>query len=204
MSFATTSDGVRLFYESAGSGTPIIFVHEFGGSHWSWEPQLNFFARRHRCITFAARGFPPSDIPQSVDAYSQARAADDIAAVLDHLRIDRAHVVGLSMGGFATLHFGFHHTARALSLCVAGCGYGAEKGQQDKFRSEVAAVAAFLDEHGIEAFAAKYGCYAAGSYGVAFAPDGRLYTVADDNLLRRYGPGPEFKKEQEIKTTGAP
>jgi len=76
MSFAKTSDGVRLFYESAGSGTPIIFVHEFGGSHWSWEPQLNWFARRHRCITFAARGFPPSDIPQSVAAYSQARAAD--------------------------------------------------------------------------------------------------------------------------------
>ena len=64
MSFAKTSDGVRLFYESAGSGTPIIFVHEFGGSHWSWEPQLNFFARRHRCITFAARGYPPSDIPE--------------------------------------------------------------------------------------------------------------------------------------------
>ena len=79
MSFAKTSDGVRLFYESAGSGTPIIFVHEFGGSHWSWEPQLNFFARRHRCITFAARGYSPSDIPEPVDAYSQGRAADDIA-----------------------------------------------------------------------------------------------------------------------------
>src|ERR1700692_566541 len=97
MSFATTSDGVRLFFESAGSGTPIIFVHEFGGNHWSWEPHLNWFARRHRCITFAARGFPPSDIPQSVDAYSQARAADDIVDVLSAAGIDRAHVVGLSM-----------------------------------------------------------------------------------------------------------
>src|SRR5579872_6989939 len=82
MSFAKTSDGIRLFYETAGLGTPIIFVHEFGGSHWSWEPQLNFFARRHQCITFAARGYPPSDIPEQVDAYSQARAADDIVDVL--------------------------------------------------------------------------------------------------------------------------
>ena len=101
MSFARTSDGVRLFYESAGSGTPIIFVHEFGGSHWSWEPQLNFFARRHRCITFAARGYPPSDIPESVEAYSQTRAADDIVDVLSAAGTERAHVVGLSMGGFA-------------------------------------------------------------------------------------------------------
>jgi pimeloyl-ACP methyl ester carboxylesterase len=95
-------------------------------------------------------------VPDDVDKYSQVRAANDIAAVLDHLGIGKAHIVGLSMGGFATLHFGFRHAARALSLCVAGCGYGAEKGQRDKFRGEVAAVAGFLDEHGTEAFAAKY------------------------------------------------
>ena len=63
---------------------------------------------------------------------------------------------GFRWAGSPRLHFGFRHAARALSLCVAGCGYGAEKGQQDKFRAEVAAVAAFLDEQGIEAFAAKY------------------------------------------------
>lgn len=117
---------------------------------------MRHFGQRYRAVTFAARGYPPSDVPDDVAKYSQARAADDIAAVLDHLRIGKAHVVGLSMGGFATLHFGFRHAARALSLCVAGCGYGAEKGQRDKFRAEVAAVAAFLDESGIEAFAAKY------------------------------------------------
>jgi pimeloyl-ACP methyl ester carboxylesterase len=117
---------------------------------------MRHFGQRYRAITFAARGYPPSDVPDDVAKYAQARAADDIASVLDHLKIDKAHIVGLSMGGFATLHFGFRHAARALSLCVAGCGYGAEKGQRDKFRSEVAAVAAFLDQHGIEKFAAKY------------------------------------------------
>ena len=156
MPFATTDDGVRLYYEETGSGTPVIFVHEYAGDHRAWEAQMRHFGQRYRAITYGARGYPPSDVPDDVSKYSQARAADDIAAVLDHLKIDKAHIVGLSMGGFATLHFGFRHAARALSLTVAGCGYGAEKGQRDKFRSEVVAVAAFLDENGIEAFAAKY------------------------------------------------
>jgi pimeloyl-ACP methyl ester carboxylesterase len=156
MPFATTDDGVRLHYEETGSGTPVVFVHEFAGDHRAWETQMRHFGQRYRAITYAARGYPPSDVPDDVAKYSQARAADDIAAILDHLQIDKAHIVGLSMGGFATLHFGFRHPALALSLVVAGCGYGAEKGQRDKFRNEVAAVAAFLDEQGIEAFAAKY------------------------------------------------
>ena len=156
MPFATTDDGVRLHYEETGSGTPVIFVHEFAGDHRSWEPQMRFFGQRYRAITYAARGYIPSDIPEDVAKYSQARAADDIASILDHLKIAKAHVVGLSMGGFATLHFGFRHPDRALSLCVAGCGYGAEKGQSQKFRAEAEAIAAFLDEQGAEAFAERY------------------------------------------------
>jgi pimeloyl-ACP methyl ester carboxylesterase len=156
MPHATTDDGVRLYYEETGAGTPVIFVHEFAGDHRAWETQMRHFGQRYRAIAFAARGYPPSDVPSDVAKYSQTRAADDIASILDHLNIAKAHVVGLSMGGFATLHFGFRHAARALSLVVAGCGYGAEKGQRDKFRAEVDAVAAFLDEQGIEAFAAKY------------------------------------------------
>ncbi|MBS0643494.1 MAG: alpha/beta hydrolase [Acetobacteraceae bacterium] len=156
MPYATTDDGVRLYYEESGSGTPVIFVHEFAGDHRSWEAQMRHFSRRYRAITYAARGYPPSDVPDDAVKYSQARATDDIAAVLDHLKIDKAHVVGLSMGGFATLHFGFRHPQRALSLCVAGCGYGAEKGQTEKFKAEVAAVATFLEQNGSAAFAEKY------------------------------------------------
>jgi pimeloyl-ACP methyl ester carboxylesterase len=156
MPFAVTDDGVRLHYEECGSGIPVIFVHEFAGDHRSWETQMRHFGQRYRAITYGARGYPPSDVPEDPARYSQARAADDIASVLDHLKIDKAHVVGLSMGGFATLHFGFRHANRALSLTIAGCGYGAEKGQRDKFRGEADAIAAFLDQNGIEAFAAKY------------------------------------------------
>ena len=153
MSFARTSDGINLFYESAGSGTPIIFVHEFGGSHWSWEPQLNFFARRHRCITFAARGYPPSDIPESVDAYSQARAADDIVEVLDAADIDKAHVVGLSMGGFASLHVALRHPKQVLSVVAAGAGYGAEKVHENYFKGVSAQVAENFEKRGAKEFA---------------------------------------------------
>ncbi|MBN8957500.1 MAG: alpha/beta hydrolase [Rhizobiales bacterium] len=156
MSFAKTTDGIRLFYEAAGEGTPIIFVHEFGGSHWSWEPQLNFFARRHRVITFAARGYPPSDIPSEVDSYSQARAADDIVDVLDAAGIDKAHVVGLSMGGFAALHVALRHPKRVLSTVAAGAGYGAEKAHEDYFKGISEQVAKNFQERGAKDFAPTY------------------------------------------------
>jgi pimeloyl-ACP methyl ester carboxylesterase len=156
MPYATTDDRVKLWYEETGAGQPIVFVHEFAADHRSWEPQMRHFGQRYRCITYSARGYPPSDVPESPASYSQDRATDDIAAVMDHLKIDKAHIVGLSMGGFATLHFGFRHPGRALSLVVAGCGYGAEKDQQAKFRAEVEAVAKTLKEEGMAKFAEKY------------------------------------------------
>lgn len=156
MPYATTDDRVKLWYEETGAGTPIVFVHEFAADHRSWEPQMRHFGQRYRCITYGARGYPPSEVPESPASYSQNRATDDIAAVMDHLKLDKAHVVGLSMGGFATLHFGFRHPRRALSLTVAGCGYGAEKDQQARFRSEVETVAKFLKDEGMARFAEKY------------------------------------------------
>ena len=156
MPHAMTDDGVRLYYEETGSGTPLIFVHEFAGDHRSWELQMRHFGQRYRSVAFNARGYPPSDVPERAASYSQSRAADDIRSVLDHLGIDRAHVVGLSMGGFAVLHFGFRHATRALSLCVAGCGYGAEPEQRERFRSEAATIADFITSAGMPAFADKY------------------------------------------------
>jgi pimeloyl-ACP methyl ester carboxylesterase len=161
MPHALTDDGVKLYYEEAGSGAAVIFVHEFAGDLRSWEPQMRYFSRRYRAVAYNARGYPPSDVPESVASYSQARAADDIRAVLTHLGIEKAHVVGLSMGGFATLHFGFRHPALARSLVVGGCGYGAEPGRREVFRGECEATAKLLDEKGSVAFAAKYALGAA-------------------------------------------
>ncbi len=117
---------------------------------------MRHFGQRYRAIAYNARGYPPSDVPNDPAAYSQDRAADDIAAVLDGLGVDRAHVVGLSMGSLATLHFGLRHPDRARSLVVAGCGYGAEKETRPRFQAEAAAIAAFIEQNGIQAFAAKY------------------------------------------------
>ena len=156
MPHATADDGVKLYYEAAGTGAPLIFVHEFAGDLRSWEPQLRHFSRRYHAVAYNARGYPPSDVPGDVALYSQNRAADDIASLLDHLGAQTAHVVGLSMGGFATLHFGFRHAARARSLVVAGCGYGAEPDARDKFRAEVANIVAFIRESGMAKFAERY------------------------------------------------
>jgi pimeloyl-ACP methyl ester carboxylesterase len=124
-------------------------VHEFAGDHRSYEPQLRYFGRRYRCIAYNARGYPPSDVPADGERYSQERARDDIRAVLDALHIDQAHIVGLSMGGFATLHFGFTYPGRALSLVIAGCGYGAEPGERAKFHAEAEKSAAQFETLGM-------------------------------------------------------
>ena len=156
MSFATADDGVRLHYEEAGEGTPILFIHEFAGDHRSWEPQVRFFSRRYRCVTYSARGYAPSDVPDALEAYTQAQAVADAVAVLDHAGIDRAHVVGLSMGGFCTLHLGLRHPDRALSLVVAGCGYGSQPERQEAFRSESTVIAESFREQGAEEVAKRY------------------------------------------------
>lgn len=150
------ADGVALYYEEAGSGTPIVFVHEFATDHRGWEPQMQYFARRHRCAAFNARGYPPSDVPENLDAYGQEIAANDIAHVMRHLGIDRAHIVGLSMGGNATLHFGLLHPGRALSLTVAGAGYGSNPNETGQFRADAVAMAERYEKAGSRAVAETY------------------------------------------------
>ncbi|WP_414475493.1 alpha/beta fold hydrolase [Microvirga sp. M2] len=156
MTIARTDDGVDLYYEETGGGTPIVFVHEFAGDMRSWEYQMRHFGKWYRCVAFNARGYPPSAVPPDAASYSQQRAVADILTVMDHAGIDRAHIVGLSMGGFAALHLGLRHPGRARSLCVAGVGYGAEPERQALFRHESEVAAAFLLEHGMEAFADRY------------------------------------------------
>lgn len=153
----TTDDGVKLYYEETGTGTPIVFAHEFAGDFRSWEPQVRHFSRRYRCITYNARGYPPSDVPADVERYSQQRVRDDVRSVLDALDLQRAHIVGLSMGGFASLHFGMAYSPRALSLVVAGCGYGAHPSQYAQFQEQARALAKTMVEEGMAKVAATYG-----------------------------------------------
>lgn len=157
MPYATTKDRVRLYYEEAGSGTPILFCHEFAADFASWEPQLRYFARRHRCIAYSARGYLPSDVPASVEAYSHETFRDDAIAVLDHLQIEKAHVVGLSMGAYSTLQVGLHYPARALSLTLAGVGSGSERWYTEQFRVHSRTVADQFETLGSADYAKVYG-----------------------------------------------
>ena len=158
MAHITTSDGVKLYYEEAGAGDPIVFVHEFGGHHLSWETQMRYFSRRYRCFTYQARGWPPSDVPDKVGSYSQARAADDIADVMKGVGITKAHIVGLSMGATAALEFAIRHPGKGFSITAAGTGSGATRDSAEKkrFSAEAIGVAELIETKGMQALGERY------------------------------------------------
>ena len=156
MPYITTDDGVKLYYEVTGSGTPLVFVHEFAGDWRSWEPQVRYFSRYYQCITYSARGFAPSDAPEDAGAYSQARARDDLLAIVDGLGLENPHLVGLSMGGFAVLHFGISYPGRARSLVISGVGYGAEPDKREQFAVETEKSAQRFETLGMERAAEVY------------------------------------------------
>jgi pimeloyl-ACP methyl ester carboxylesterase len=147
---------VKLHWEEKGSGTPLLFIHEYAGDHRSWAGQVAHFSSRFRCITYAARGYPPSEVPRDVSAYSQAKAVEDAISVLDAAGADKAHVVGLSMGGFATLHLVLRHPGRVLSAVAAGVGYGAQPEKQEQFKRESLAIGDAIERDGMAKFAEGY------------------------------------------------
>jgi pimeloyl-ACP methyl ester carboxylesterase len=153
-----TSDGVGLYYEETGTGDPLLFMHEFGGHYLSWEPQVRYFSRRYRCITYAARGWPPSDVPDKVGSYSQARAADDAADLIEALALKQPHIVGLSMGATGALEFAIRHPGIARSLVVAAGGGGgsSDPAAKAKFRQECEAFAQRIEKEGMAAMAELY------------------------------------------------
>lgn len=151
-------DGTRLYYEEAGQGTPVVFVHEYAGDYRTWEPQMRHFSRSHRCITYSQRGYPPSDVPEDGAKYSQDIARDDVIAVMDALKVDKAHVVGHSMGAATALHVGIHYAKRCLSVIAAGCGYGSSPDLKlvEEARAQSRETGRMFADKGIEAMAPIY------------------------------------------------
>ena len=156
MAVVFTNDRIGLYVEEAGSGVPVLFVHEFAGDHRSWEPQVRYLSRMHRCITFASRGYLPSDVPSSPDAYSQDLARSDVIAVLDALRIEKAHIVGHSMGAYTALHVGIHHPDRCLSISALGCGWGSNPEDREESAQACERIAEMFEREPIAESAAKY------------------------------------------------
>jgi pimeloyl-ACP methyl ester carboxylesterase len=120
MAFFSSADGVQLFYDEIGAGHRLAFIREFAGDSRSYEPQVRFFSRYYRCIVYNRRGYPPSAVPETPSSYSQDYARDDLVSLLDFLKIERTHLIGLSTGGFGALHAAIVQPERISAMVVAG------------------------------------------------------------------------------------
>jgi len=150
------AQGARIYYEETGSGTPMLFIHEFAGDYRSWHDQVRRFGRGRRCIAWSARGYPMSDAPDDAKLYGQDFFNRDAIAVLDAAGAAKAHVVGLSMGGYTALMLAARHPERVISCVAAGAGSGALKATRAEFIAEALTRAAQF-EHAGRIDAASYG-----------------------------------------------
>lgn len=140
-------NGVELHVEDTGAGEAIVFAHEFAGDCRSWAGQVAHLSDRYRCVTYNARGYPPSEVPEDEAAYGWEMSIGDLLGVLDALGIARAHIVGLSMGAYTGLMFALRHPDRVHGLVAASGGSGAYKPTRDAFLADAHALAnRMLDE----------------------------------------------------------
>ena len=126
MPYATNaSDGVRIYYEVEGSGAPLVLLHGTPGTlvtHWRQWGYVTSLSPDYRLVLVDQRGHGRSDGPHESHAYTSERRVGDLAAVLDHLGIDRAHIWGYSMGGLLAFHMAMRAPDRVTSLIVGGQG----------------------------------------------------------------------------------
>jgi len=147
--------GAKLYFEESGSGDPIIFIHELASDLRGWSAQTCYFSRGYRCIAYNARGYPPSDIPEDFASYGWEFAVDDIAAVMGGLKIERAHLVGLSMGGYAALLFGLRYPEKTSAIVAASVGSGSHPSQRGAWLRETSVLARIFIDHGMVAVAER-------------------------------------------------
>lgn len=110
-------DGAEIYYEVTGRGPAILFAHGLGGNHMSWWQQVSHFQHAYTCITFAHRGFAPSRVEGGQP--DPARYAGDLGALIDHLGLDRVHLVGQSMGGWTVVEYCIQRPHRVRSLVLS-------------------------------------------------------------------------------------
>jgi len=147
------AQGAKLYFEEHGHGQAIIFIHEFGSDLRGWEAQFRHFSRGYRCIAYNARGYLPSEVPEDAALYGWEYAVDDIAAVMRGLAIERAHIVGVSMGGYAALQFGLRYPQKTSAIVAAGVGSGSHPAQRDAWFRETSVLSRAFLERGMGAMA---------------------------------------------------
>lgn len=120
------NDGVRIAYEVRGDDEPLLLIHGLGYARWGWEPVIEDLADRYRVVAFDNRGIGDSDVPEG--PYTAAQMASDALAVLDAAGIDRAHVIGTSLGGMVAQEFAIDHPERVGRLILVASHPGGESG----------------------------------------------------------------------------
>lgn len=156
---------IHLFYDEAGAGRPVVFVHAYPMGRKMWVPQAAHFRRRCRVIAYDCRGFGDSEAPTSADAYSQGQSVEDLRGMIQGLGIQPAAVVGLSMGGNIALHLALAYPDLVAGLVVCDTGAGSEDPGQ--FRTVTEGWARAAETGGTDGFAAAilqhpiFGGYAA-------------------------------------------
>lgn len=145
-------DGVRIYYEAAGKGPPVLLSHGYSATSRMWRGQVEALKDSYRIITWDMRGHGQSDSPAEQARYSEAETVADMAAILDAEGIDRAVIGGLSLGGYMSLAFHLAHPARvrALMLFDTGPGYRNPAGREAWNRTAEARAVAF-ETRGLEA-----------------------------------------------------
>ena len=134
----TLAGGIEIAYDDVGSGTPVVFLHGFPHNRTLWAPQVNALVDRARCIATDLRGCGETTAapPYSMDQY-----ADDVAALMDALRVERAVIAGLSMGGYAAFAFWRRHRERVRALVLADTRAGADSDEGRVKRREMITLA---------------------------------------------------------------
>jgi 3-oxoadipate enol-lactonase len=113
-----TSGDIKIYYEEKGAGPPLLFLHGFSLDHRMWRDQVDYFSDKYSVITYDARGHGQSDAPES--GYSRENRVDDLLALIDALKLQQFHLVGLSMGGGDALRFALDYQERLKTLTLAG------------------------------------------------------------------------------------
>ena len=149
------SAGAKLYFEESGYGYPIIFIYEFASDMRGWDAQISTFSRSYRCIAYNACGYPPSDVPEDPQSYGWELAVDDIAALMRCLGIERAHLVGLSMGGYTALQFALRCPEKVSAIVAGSVGSGCHPSHRDAWLRETSVLSRIFVEHGLVSMAER-------------------------------------------------